>query len=198
MISNPAVVNKNDEYKHFRGIRAGGKPDGFLRRASRISIFAAQCPYRPPSSVCPVQKGICNMKEASLDAEAFRVYREREESVRTLKTDPSEENLWAAVAAFRGYPFHTFSGLLFHYSLKTGRDGGWTKELWIDRRENSKSLSWSSFMMAYKNALSMRGQVIPGPKSLGNIRGVTYIYPILWRFGLIAVPEETEENLRGK
>lgn len=140
-------------------------------------------------SYLPYTKGIYNMRELSLDAQRCQLYRERKTAVEILKVNPSEENLWVAVTAFRDYPFHTSSGLTFRYTLKVGRGGEWRKELWIDRRENSKSLSWSSFMRAYRNALSMRGQEVPGLKSLGNIRGVSYIYPILWRIGVITVPE---------
>lgn len=36
------------------------------------------------------------------------------------------------------------------------------------------------------------------PKAIGDIRGISYIYPMLWRFGIILVPEEVELRLRGK
>ena len=48
----------------------------------------------------------------------------------------------------------------------------YTKELWIDRREKSKSLAWSSVLLALKN---IKGEVVDRPKALGDIRGVTYI-----------------------
>lgn len=67
----------------------------------------------------------------------------RRERINILKEAPSEENLWQAVMAFQDYPFKTVTGLPFQYTLKTGKNGEWTKELWIDRREKSKSLSWS-------------------------------------------------------
>lgn len=53
-------------------------------------------------------------------------------------TAPAEETLWNCIVMFQGYTFHTVSGLLFTYSLKIGRGGELTKELFIDRRENSK------------------------------------------------------------
>ena len=40
----------------------------------------------------------------------------------------------------------------FYYSLKTGRNGELTKELWVNRRENSKSLAWSSVVLAFQHA----------------------------------------------
>ena len=67
-----------------------------------------------------------------------------------------------------------------------------TKELWIDRRENSKSLAWSSVLLALKN---IKGEVVDRPKALGDIRGVTYIYGMFYRFGLIDVPDDAKEKM---
>ena len=77
-------------------------------------------------------------------------------------------------------------------AMKKGRNGEYTKELWIDRRENSKSLAWSSIVLALKN---IKGEVIDRPKALGDIRGVTYIYGMFYRFGLIDVPDEVKEKM---
>lgn len=86
-------------------------------------------------SYLPYKKGVYNMKELTLDAERCRAYRERKKVVDNLKKEMSEDALWEAFVAFQNYPFRTSSGLLFRYMLKTGRNGEWTKELWIDRRE---------------------------------------------------------------
>ena len=86
-----------------------------------------------------------------------------------------------------GVKFKTYSGLPFSYEIKKGRNGEYTKELWIDRREKSKSLAWSSVLLALKN---IKGEVVDRPKALGDIRGVTYIYGMFYRFGLIDVPDE--------
>lgn len=67
-----------------------------------------------------------------------------------------------------------------------------TKELWIDRQENSKSLAWSSVLLTLKN---IKGEVVDRPKALGDIRGVTYIYGMFYRFGLIDVPDEVKEKM---
>ena len=40
-----------------------------------------------------------------------------------------------------GVRFKTYSGLPFSYEVRKGRNGEYTKELWIDRREKSKSLA---------------------------------------------------------
>ena len=118
----------------------------------------------------------------------------RQERINILKEAPSEENLWQAVMAFQDYPFKTVTGLPFQYTLKTGKNGEWTKELWIDRREKSKSLSWSSVVLAFKNSRKTT-EIVKRPKALGDIRGISYIYPILWRLGLIRVPEKFEEKM---
>ena len=72
------------------------------------------------------------------------------------------------------------------------KNGEYTKELWIDRREKSKSLAWSSVLLALKN---IKGEVVDRPKALGDIRGVTYIYGMFYRFGLIDVPDEVKEKM---
>ena len=39
------------------------------------------------------------------------------------------------------------------------------------------------------------GAVVDRPKALGDIRGVTYIYGVFYRFGLIDVPDEVKEKM---
>ena len=104
----------------------------------------------------------------------------------------TEENFWGVVLAYAGVKFKTYSGLPFSYEIKKGRNGEYTKELWIDRRENSKSLAWSSIVLALGN---IKGEVVERPKALGDIRGVTYIYGMFYRFGLIDVPDEVKEKM---
>lgn len=79
-------------------------------------------------------------------------------------------------------------------ALKKGRGDEFTKELWIDRREDSKSLAWSSVMLAYHN-IGKIGEVVDRPKALGDIRGVSYIYGLFYRFGLIDVPDKVKEKM---
>lgn len=73
--------------------------------------------------------------------------------------------------------------------------GQYTKELWIDRRENSKSLAWSSVLLALNNIKEV-GAVVDGPKALGDIRGVTYIYGMFYRFGLIDMPDKVNGKMK--
>ena len=94
------------------------------------------------TSYLPYEKGVYFPEDAdaaniSTGAERKRHYR----AMVALKKNPCEENLWKCVLAFRGYKFKTLSGLPFTYKLKKGRGDEFTKELWIDRREGSKSLA---------------------------------------------------------
>lgn len=74
-------------------------------------------------------------------------------------------------------------------------NGQYTKELWIDRRENSKSLAWSSVLLALNNIKEV-GAVVDRPKALGDIRGVTYIYGMFYRFGLIDMPDKVNGKMK--
>ena len=147
------------------------------------------------TSYLPYEKGVYFPEDAdaaniSTGAERQRHYR----ALLALKKNPCEVNLWKCVVAFRGYKFKTMSGLPFTYTLKKGRGDEFTKELWIDRREESKSLAWSSVMLAYHN-IGKIGEVVDRPKALGDIRGVSYIYGLFYRFGLIDVPDKVKEKM---
>lgn len=126
-------------------------------------------------------------------AEGLRRMRQRKKAVEALQSSHDEQHLWKCVVVFQGYRFKTISGLPFSYKIKTGRNGELTKELWIDRRESSKSLTWSSVLLALGN---IKGEVVDRPKALGDIRGVTYIFGMFYRFGLIDVPDEVKEKMK--
>ena len=118
---------------------------------------------------------------------------EQKNALALLKRERTEENLWNCVVLFQNQTFKTMSGLFFTYELKRGRDGAYTKELWVNRRENSKSLTWSSVWRAFEK---IEGKpMVARPKDLGDIRGISYIYPLLWRFGVITVPENTAKKM---
>ena len=144
------------------------------------------------TSYLPYQKGVyfpsTEKEKISVGAERQRRYR----AMKRWRGDPTEENFWSVVVAYVGVKFKTYSGLPFTYEIKKGRNGEYTKELWIDRRENSKSLAWSSVLLALKN---IKEEVVDRPKALGDIRGVTYIYGMFYRFGLIDVPDEVKEKM---
>ena len=151
------------------------------------------------TSYLPYEKGVYFPAETdsanlSVGAERIRRMRKRDKIIEKVRIEQTEETLWAAVIEFQGYKFRTYSGLVFSYSLKRGRRDTYTKELFIDRRENSKSLAWSSVLMAFHNVPSI-GSVVDRPKALGDIRGVTYIYGMFYRFGLIDAPEKAKEKM---
>ena len=176
------------------------------------------------TSYLPYEKGVyfpaeTDSSNISVGAERIRRMRKRNKVLEELRTEQTEEALWAAVIEFQGYKFRTYSGLVFSYSLKKGRcrgnaesgvaneqdeaykkdeackqGGVYTKELFIDRRENSKSLAWSSVLLAFHNIPSI-GSAVDRPKALGDIRGVTYIYAMFYRFGLIDAPQKAKEKM---
>ena len=84
--------------------------------------------------------------------------RKREQALQRLRKERTEEALWDCVTAYQDFEFHTYSGLPYSYHMKYGRSGTYTKELWIDRREKSKSLVWSSAHGAHEVCLR-RAQV---------------------------------------
>ena len=144
------------------------------------------------TSYLPYKKGVyfpgtADKEKISVGAERQRRYR----AMKRWRADPTEENFWGVVVGYVGVKFKTYSGLSFSYEVRKGRNGEYTKELWIDRREKSKSLAWSSVLLALSN---IKGKVVDRPKALGNIRGVTYIYGMFYRFGLIDVPDEVKKT----
>lgn len=174
------------------------------------------------TSYLPYEKGLyfpedTDSKNLSVSAERIRRMRKRRKVLEKLleewsvQNEHSKETLWEAVVEFQGYKFHTYSGLPYSYKLKKRRDGEYSRELFIDRRENSKSLAWSSVLLAFGNILKaghMNDECKPladyskimvdRPKALGDIRGVTYIYGIFYQFGLIDVPDDVKEKMEGK
>ena len=118
----------------------------------------------------------------------------REQALWRLHEERTEEALWDCVVAFQEFEFHTYSGLPYSYHMKYGRSGTYTKELWIDRRENTKRLAGSSVLLALGNVKEV-GAVVDRPKALGDIRGVTYIYGMFYRFGLIDVPDDAKRKM---
>ena len=130
-------------------------------------------------------------EKISIGAERQRRYR----AVRKLRAEPTEDRLWEVLLLYSGVCFKTYSGLTFTYEIRKGRNGQYTKELWIDRREKSKSLAWSSVLLALRNIKNV-GEVVDRPKALGDIRGVTYIYGMFYRFGLIDIPGEVKGKMK--
>ena len=176
------VKNTFEEYRETRDYKTS-----ILTTSSTLQLSKASV-----TSYLPYQKGVyfpsTEKEKISVGAERQRRYR----AMKWWRVDPTEENFWSVVLAYAGVKFKTYSGLPFTYEVRKGRNGEYTKELWIDRRQKSKSLAWSSIVLALGN---IKGEVVERPKALGDIRGVTYIYGMFYRFGLIDVPDEVKEKM---
>ena len=180
------VKNTFEEYRETQDYKTS-----ILSTANTLKLSKASV-----TSYLPYKKGVyfpstAEKEKISVGAERQRRYR----AMKRWRADQTEENFWGVVVAYAGVKFKTYSGLPFSYEIKKGRSGEYTKELWIDRRENSKSLAWSSVLLALGNIKKV-GEVVERPKALGDIRGVTYIYGMFYRFGLIDVPDEVKEKMK--
>jgi len=180
------VKNTFEEYRKTQDYKTAILSTAAVLKLSKASV----------TSYLPYEKGVyfpsaADKEKISVGAERQRRYR----AVRKLGTEPTEEHLWEVVLLYAGVKFKTYSGLPFSYEIKKGRNGEYTKELWIDRRENSKSLAWSSVLLALGHIKKV-GEIVERPKALGDIRGVTYIYGMFYRFGLIDVPDEAKEKMK--
>ena len=178
------VQDTFEEYRETQNYK-----EAILSTANTLQLSKASV-----TSYLPYKKGVyypgTEKEKISVGAERQRRYR----AMKRWRTDLTEENFWGVVVAYAGVKFKTYSGLPFTYEIKKGRNGEYTKELWIDRREKSKSLAWSSVPLALQNIKKV-GEVVDRPKALGDIRGVTYIYGMFYRFGLIDVPDEVKEKM---
>ena len=177
------VQDTFEEYREIQDYKTS-----ILSTANALQLSKASV-----TSYLPYQKGVyfpstASKEKISVGAERQRRYR----AMKRWRADPTEENFWVVVLTYAGVKFKTYSGLPFSYEIKKGRNGEYTKELWIDRREKSKSLAWSSIVLALKN---IKVEVVDCPKALGDIRGVTYIYGMFYRFGMIDVPDEVKEKM---
>ena len=180
------VKNTFEEYRETQDYKTA-----ILSTANTLQLSKASV-----TSYLPYRKGVyfpstAEKGKISVGAERQRRYR----AMKRWRADPTEEHLWEVVLLYAGVRFKTYSGLPFTYEIRKGRNVQYTKELWIDRRENSKSLAWSSVLLALGHIKKV-GEIVERPKALGDIRGVTYIYGMFYRFGLINVPDEAKEKMK--
>ena len=138
---------------------------------------------------------------------------EREVAVKRLQKGILEKKteldklLWDALLAGQGEFFNTSSGLPFSYGVKRKRNGEYSGELLVSRKESSKTLTRSSVLLAFHKVIDAtqicdidgKAELIlseyKGPKAIGQIFGISYIYSIFWKFGLIRVPAKVQEKL---
>ena len=64
-----------------------------------------------------------------------------------------ETILWDAVVAYQNQPLRTLSGLEFSYTVKHKKNGEYSGELLVSRKETSKTLTRSSVMLAFHKVL---------------------------------------------
>ena len=177
-----------DTFEEYR--KTQNYKEAVLSTANTLQLSKASV-----TSYLPYQKGVyfpstASKEKISVGAERQRRYR----ATKKLRAVPTEEHLWEVALLYSGVRFKTYSGLPFTYEIRKGRNGQYTKELWIDRREKSKSLAWSSVLLALSNIKKV-GAVVDRPKALGDIRGVTYIYGMFYRFGLLDMPDEAKRKM---
>ena len=124
------VKNTFEEYRETQDYKTSIRSTAKALNLSKASV----------TSYLPYKKGVyfpsTEKEKISVGAERQRRYR----AMKRWKADPTEENFWGVVLAYAGVKFKIYSGLPFSYEIKKGRNGEYTKELWIDRREKSKSL----------------------------------------------------------
>ena len=102
---------------------------------------------------------------------------------------------WEAVLAFQDYPLRTVSGLPFSYRIKRKKNGEYSGEIHVSRKEGSKTLTKSSVLLAFHTVLKRIETMPPscgqesgkdileapeysGPKAIGQIFGISYIYSL--------------------
>ena len=144
----------------------------------------------------PYTKIVYNPKEVSVNAERIRMYRRRRKALVDLMDDMTIDALWDTAVSFQGYPFYTASGLPFAYEFRKGHGAEYNRELIVERRKERESIAWNSFKEAFYYALSLHGKVVERPEDLGDIPGISYIYPMLFRFGIIDAPDAVAERMQ--
>ena len=113
--------------------------------------------------------------------------------------------LWDAVLTYQDQMLYTLSGLEFSYTVKHKKNGEYSGELLVSRKETSKTLTRSSVMLAFHKVLEQievtekDGTVLftppsyKGPKAIGPIFGISYIFSLFLALGLI---KTADRNIR--
>lgn len=128
------------------------------------------------NSYLPYTKNIYKDDEVSANADRCDLYRRRKVAVDAIR---DIDTLWECIEVFQGYSFKTSRGLKFRYTIKGG-------EIFVNRKDSSKSITKSTVEMAYEVAkqLMIDEGCVTGPKKLGTF-GASYLYPMFLRFGII-------------
>ena len=111
--------------------------------------------------------------------------------------------LWDAVLTYQDQMLYTLSGLEFSYTVKHKKNGEYSGELLVSRKETSKTLTRSSVLLAFHKVLEATEVTAEGdeasfqprgPKAIGQIFGISYIFSLFLEFGLIRL----QGNGRGR
>ena len=74
------------------------------------------------SGYLPYSKVIYKPEMISVNAARKKAYRERKDIVDKLPKEVNNDLFWNAIIASQNYPFYTYSGLPFSYTVKVGRN----------------------------------------------------------------------------
>ena len=149
-----------------------------------------------PSSVkayIPYTKIIYKLPEKSVGADRVEKHRKRKQALLDFKQKWEEclgsrlspdiycsitDDVWHIIMMYEGYPFQTYKGDKFRYRIKGN-------EIFVNRKEASKSITRSSVDIAVKEALGLSAQGVKdyGPKKL-KVFGASYIWGIFHVIGL--------------
>ena len=94
--------------------------------------------------------------------------------------------------------YHNRKTVILHYAMFWGtyeRIALYHEKI-KNQRKDFQPLAWSSVRLAFRHALEIQEE-IPRPKALGDIRGISYIYPIFWELSLIKVPDAVARKTKG-
>lgn len=148
-----AGVYKNETSDLIMELKNEGYSDEEIQRITGLSRSTV-------NGYLPYTKVIYKNTESSVGADRVKLLRQRRKACKELQDSLSEEKLWECMVLYQEYKFYTASGLPFQYTINTGRNGKYTKEFIIDRRTESKTLTWSSVFLAFGNAVKKRGGII--------------------------------------
>lgn len=172
-----------DETKQIQRLIAYGK--SIIEIQEEIGLKKSSINSYLPYSKVPYKDS-----EVSANADRCDLYRKRKTAVAAIR---DFDSLWQAIILFSGYSFKTATGVKFIYTVKGG-------ELFISQKENS--VTKESIEKAYWNVMDRRDEregerpMYNRPKDLGDLFGVSYIYPLFYRFGLIDVPDKVKEEMK--
>lgn len=100
--------------------------------------------------------------------------------------------LWDAVLTYQDQTLYTLSGLEFSYTVKHKKNGEYSGELLVSRKETSKTLTRSSVLLAFHKVLeatevtaegdeaSFQPPAYRGPKAIGQILGFLIFSVCFW------------------